>query len=96
VTQLDMLKEMIQKEIDGVVVKDTYTKGKNAGLRKCLAFIDDIEHEYIPSLYCSNCNIWTRNYSQSGKRPQCGEGIRSGNSDQDTQPDLYFEGTPTT
>lgn len=26
--------EEIEKEIDGVIVKDTYSKGKNAGLRK--------------------------------------------------------------
>lgn len=26
--------EKIEKEIDGIIVKDTYSKGKNAGLRK--------------------------------------------------------------
>ena len=40
------LKIMIQKEIDNFIVKDTYTKEKNAGLRKALAFIDDIERGY--------------------------------------------------
>lgn len=39
------LKDLIHREMDSVVVKDTYTKGKNAGLRKVLALIDDIEQE---------------------------------------------------
>ena len=44
--ELEKLKIMIQKEIDNFIVKDTYTKEKNAGLRKALAFIDDIERGY--------------------------------------------------
>lgn len=35
-------KEEIFKEIDGVIVKDTYSKGKNAGLRKAWKIYEDI------------------------------------------------------
>lgn len=31
----------IEKEIDGVIVKDTYSKGKNAGLRKAKLLIEE-------------------------------------------------------
>lgn len=44
--ELEKLKIMIYKEHDNFIVKDAYTKGKNAGLRKALAFIDDIEKGY--------------------------------------------------
>ena len=33
--------EEIEKEIDGVIVKDTYSKGKNAGLRKAKLLIEE-------------------------------------------------------
>lgn len=33
--------EQIENEIDGVIVKDTYSKGKNAGLRKAKIFIEE-------------------------------------------------------
>lgn len=34
-------------EIDGVIVKDTYSKGKNAGLRKAKIFIEEqMNHSY--------------------------------------------------
>ena len=35
-------KEEISKEIDGVIFKDTYSKGKNAGLRKAWRIYEDI------------------------------------------------------
>ena len=38
----EIFKNMIYKEIDGVVVKDTYRKGKNAGLRKALSILKDM------------------------------------------------------
>lgn len=38
----DTYKEEISKEIDGVIVKDTYSKGKNAGLRKAWKLYEDI------------------------------------------------------
>lgn len=38
----EVYKNMIYKEIDGVVVKDTYSKGKNAGLRKALSILKDM------------------------------------------------------
>ncbi len=34
--------EEISKEIDGIIVKDTYSKGKNAGLRKAWKIYEDI------------------------------------------------------
>ena len=34
--------EEISKEINGVIVKDTYSKGKNAGLRKALKIYEDL------------------------------------------------------
>lgn len=38
--------EQIENEIDGVIVKDTYSKGKNAGLRKEKIFIEEqMSHE---------------------------------------------------
>lgn len=38
--------EEIEKEIDGVIVKDTYSKGKNAGLRKAKFLIEEyMNHE---------------------------------------------------
>ena len=38
--------EQIENEIDGVIVKDTYSKGKNAGLRKAKIFIEEqMNHE---------------------------------------------------
>jgi len=40
------LKDRINNEIDSVIVKDTYTNGKNAGLRKVLKIIEDIEQGY--------------------------------------------------
>lgn len=33
--------EEIEKEIDGVIVKDTYSKGKNAGLRKAKILVEE-------------------------------------------------------
>lgn len=33
--------EKIENEINGVIVKDTYSKGKNAGLRKAKIFIEE-------------------------------------------------------
>ncbi|MCR2050954.1 hypothetical protein NSB25_27410 [Acetatifactor muris] len=38
-------KEEIFKEIDGVIVKDTYSKGKNAGLRKAWKIYEDVLSE---------------------------------------------------
>jgi len=35
-------KEEISKEIEGVIVKDTYSKGKNAGLRKAWKIYEDL------------------------------------------------------
>ncbi len=40
------LRDRINKELDNFIVKDTYTKGKIAGLRKTLSFIDDIIAEH--------------------------------------------------
>ena len=40
--------EKIDREIDGVIVKDTYSKGKNAGLRKAKILVKEQlrqEHE---------------------------------------------------
>lgn len=38
--------EQIENEIDSVIVKDTYSKGKNAGLRKAKIFIEEqLYHE---------------------------------------------------
>ena len=34
--------EEIFKEIDGIIVKDTYSKGKNAGLRKARKIYEDL------------------------------------------------------
>lgn len=42
----EKIKEKIRKEIEDVIVKDTYTKGKNAGLRKAEIFIDEVAEEY--------------------------------------------------
>lgn len=42
---MDELKELQKRlisELDNFVVKDTYTKGKNAGIRKALMLIDDM------------------------------------------------------
>jgi hypothetical protein len=38
----DKYNEEISKEIDGVIVKDTYSKGKNAGLRKAWKIYEDL------------------------------------------------------
>lgn len=38
-------REEIFKEIGGVIVKDTYSKGKNAGLRKAWKIYEDILNE---------------------------------------------------
>lgn len=43
--ELEILKNLINKEINNFVVKDTYTKGKISGLRKALAFIEDIQND---------------------------------------------------
>lgn len=40
----EIYKNRIYKEIDGVIVKDTYSKGKNAGLRKALAILKDMNN----------------------------------------------------
>ena len=38
--------EEIEKEIDGVIIKDTYSKGNNAGLRKSKLLIkEQMNHE---------------------------------------------------
>ena len=42
----EKIKEKIRKEIEDVIVKDTYTKGKNAGLRKAEVFVDEVAAEY--------------------------------------------------
>lgn len=42
----EKIKEAIQKEIEDVIVKDTYTKGKNAGLRKAEKLVDEVTEEY--------------------------------------------------
>jgi len=44
------LKNNLIAELDNFVVKDTYSKGKNAGLRKAIVLIDDIieEHKAYP------------------------------------------------
>ena len=47
---IDRLKELLSKELDSFVIKDTYTKGKNAGLRKALALIADIEPALLERL----------------------------------------------
>jgi len=41
--ELERLKQMLYKELNNFVVKDTYTKGKNAGLRKAIVMIEDIK-----------------------------------------------------
>lgn len=41
----EKLEDLIQQKLDDFVVKDTYTKGKNAGLRKVLALIKDMKDE---------------------------------------------------
>lgn len=38
--------EEIEKEIDGVIVKDTYSKGKNAGLRKAKILVEEKPGQY--------------------------------------------------
>ena len=42
----EKIKEKIWEEIENVIVKDTYTRGKNAGLRKAEIFIDEVAEEY--------------------------------------------------
>lgn len=42
---LENLKNLICTELENFIVKDTYTKGKNAGLRKALVLIEDITNE---------------------------------------------------
>lgn len=37
------LENAIHQELKNFIVKDTYTRGKNAGLRKVLVMIDDIK-----------------------------------------------------
>ena len=42
--KVDVLRELQKRlytELDNYIVKDTYTKGKNAGIRKALALIND-------------------------------------------------------
>lgn len=51
----DLYKNSVYKEIKGVV-KDTYNKGKNAGLRKALAILKDI-NSWI-SIFIGRKNIW--------------------------------------
>ena len=55
----EKIKEKIRKEIEDVIVKDTYTKGKNAGLRKAEIFIDEVAAKYnngwIPCSGCADC-----------------------------------------
>jgi hypothetical protein len=40
--KIELFKNKIYKEIEEVIVKDTYSKGKNAGLRKTIAFLKDM------------------------------------------------------
>lgn len=42
----EKIKEKIQREIEDLIVQDTYSKGKNAGLRKAGIFVDEVAAEY--------------------------------------------------
>ena len=42
--KIELYKNKIYKEIDGVIVKDTYLRGKNAGLRKAMAILKDMNN----------------------------------------------------
>lgn len=39
--ELEELKKRLYGELNNFIVKDTYTKGKNAGLRKAISLIED-------------------------------------------------------
>lgn len=39
--ELKELQKRLLAELNNFIVKDTYTKGKNAGLRKAIALIED-------------------------------------------------------
>ena len=39
--ELKELQGRLRKELENYIVKDTYTKGKNAGIRKAIVMIED-------------------------------------------------------
>lgn len=39
---VEQLRKQLRSELENFIVKDTYTKGKNAGIRTALVFMDDI------------------------------------------------------
>lgn len=43
--ELKELQKRLNIELENYIVKDTYTKGKNAGLRKAIAMIEDMIQE---------------------------------------------------
>ena len=43
---IEKLIEMLEEEIENVIVRDTYTKGKNAGLRKAKITVNQLAEEY--------------------------------------------------
>lgn len=42
-TELDEIKELLKREMNNYIAKDTYTKGKIAGIRKALCIIEEVE-----------------------------------------------------
>ena len=42
----DLIVERLEEENDDVIVKDTYSKGKNAGLRKAKIIVNQVAEEY--------------------------------------------------
>ena len=47
--------ERLEEEIDDVIVKDTYTRGKNSGLRKAKIIVSQVASEYT-STELINCS----------------------------------------
>lgn len=43
---IEKMIEMLEEEIENVIVRDTYTKGKNAGLRKAKIIVNNLAEEY--------------------------------------------------
>ena len=52
----DLIKERLEEEINDVIVKDTYSKGKNAGLRKAKIIVNQVAEEYkhVTTCYFQN------------------------------------------
>ena len=48
----DLIKERLEEEIDDVIVKDTYSKGKNAGLRKAKIIVNQVAEGYKHATTC--------------------------------------------